>query len=1101
MKVRKYYWWIIVASAVLALSISSMAQRPGPEQPQTSLHFRFVGPTVGNRVASFAGVTGNPDIYYAGAASGGVWKSVDGGYRWEPVFDKEKVAAIGALAVAPSDPNVVWAGTGEGWAIRDSDVGGDGVYRSLDAGKTWEHMGLDATGRIGQIAINPTNPDEVFVCALGRMTGPQKERGVFRTKDGGKTWEQVLFVDENTGCSSIAMNSQDPRMLVAGTWQIAMHTYAELSGGPGSGVYVSRDDGTTWKHIQAHGLPKSPVGKIGVAIAPTDGSRVYALIEAPGQGSVWRSDDGGENWKRVSWDRTLIGRAGYYMRIAVSPDDENDVVVASSEVSRSLDGGYSFQHVPWGGDTHDIWFDAHDAKRFAISNDGGVMLTTDGGRGFHRISLPIGQMYHVAVDDQIPYDFYSNMQDDGNMRGPSTSGRGFGEGGQPGWDHAMGGCESGFTLPDPTDPNIVWATCYGDEVTRWDARTKTARSVSPWFHTIDSPPNQVKYRCHWTPPLAIDPFDHNTVYYGCQVIFKTTNAGQSWNVISPDLSTNDPSRIISSGGMIPDNLGQFYGEVVFAIAPSTIQKGLIWAGTNDGQLWYTKDGGGHWDNVTKNMTGLPAWGTVTSIQPSFFDAGTAYVSIDFHLMDNRDPFIYKTTDFGKTWTRIDGTLPKDELSYVRIVTEDPNQKGLLFAGTGNALFYSLDAGGHWTQLKDGLPPSPVSWAVVQKRFHDLVVSTYGRGLYILDDITPLEQMAAQHTDTEPRLFTPRFAYRLAREGNAFFDYWLPADTKAPVKLEVLSADGKLVRRLKGSAKKGINRVRWDLAYTAPEQIQLRTTPDVDPDIWSEPRFREKQFRPVLHWGIEQLRGPMVVPGKYSVRLTVGDKPFTEPIEVLPDPHSTTSATELAKSVNLQLQIRDDISRVAQTVNKLEWMRKQLADVSEMLKSEKKSDDDSGAEVTAANDDGAKDVDGKANKDDDGAKGNAAKNEKIAAQGDKNAGMIKVVLDMDKSVQKVEEEFISKELTYSDGKYYVEPYKLYYNLIWLNAEIGPGAGDVAGGGDYGATETEFELYKSLQKDLTSAMADYEALTTKELPKFNQALMRQGAVTTPLVETAE
>lgn len=1102
MNVRQLFRWNIVAAAILAVCIPCAAQRPEAQRPQTSLHFRFVGPTVGNRVASFAGVPGNPDTYYAGAASGGVWKSVDGGYRWEPVFDKQDVAAIGALAVAPSDPNVVWAGTGEAWAIRDSDVGGDGVYKSLDAGKTWEHLGLEAAGRIGQIAINPTDPEEVFVCALGRMTGPQKERGVFRTKDGGKTWEHVLFVDENTGCSSIAMNSQDPRMLVAGTWQIAMHTYAELSGGPGSGIFVSHDDGTTWKRIEAHGLPKSPVGKIGVDIAPTDGSRVYALIEAPGQGSVWRSDDAGENWKRVSWDRTLIGRAGYYMRIAVSPADENDVVVASSEVSRSVDGGYSFQRVPWGGDTHDIWYDAHDAKRFAITNDGGVMLTTDGGRGFHRITLPIGQMYHVAVDDQIPYYVYGNMQDASNMRGPSTSsGRFFGEGRQPDWQYSMGGCESGFTYPDPTDPNVVWATCYGNEVTRWDARTKTARSVSPWFHTLDSPPNDVKYRCHWTPPLAIDPFDHNTVYYGCQVVFKTTNAGQSWTVISPDLSTKDPSRIVSSGGMIPDNLGQFYGEVVFAIAPSTVQRGLIWAGTNDGQVWYTKDGS-NWENVTKNMTGLPKWGTVTSIQPSFFDAGTAYVSIDFHLMDDRDPFIYKTTDFGKTWTRIDSTLPKDELSYVRIVTEDPNQKGLLFAGTGNALFYSLDAGGHWTQLKDGLPPSPVSWAVVQKRFHDLVVSTYGRGLYILDDITPLEQMAARANEDGPRFFTPRFAYRFARDTDAFFDYWLPADTKAPVKLEVLTADGKLVRRLKGSAKKGINRVRWDLTYTAPEQVQLRTTPDVDPDIWSEPRFRDKQFRPVVHWGIGELRGPMVVPGKYTVRLTVGDKTFTEPIEVLPDPHSTTSATELAKSVNLQLQIRDDITRAAQTVNRLEWMRKQLQDVSDMLKSEKKAEDGSDMEVASANDD----ADGQAGKDMNVAATDvkkAAKNEKIVVQGDKSTDLVKVVLAMDKNVQRVEEEFISKELLNSDGKYYVEPYKLYYDLIWLNAEIGPGAGDVAGGGDYQATDTEFEMYKSLHDQLKTAMADYDALTTKEMPKFNQVLMRQGAtpLAAPLVETAE
>ena len=1085
MKLRHFLGWTTLLPVVLLLSIASSAQRRRPEASDSGMHFRFVGPAVGNRVASFAGVPGNPNVYYAGAASGGVWKSDDGGIRWEPIFDKQDVAAIGALAVAPSDPNVVYAGTGEAWAIRDTDVAGDGMYKSTDAGKTWAHIGLEATGRIGQILVDPKDPDIAFACALGRMTGPQQERGVFRTKDGGKTWDRVLFVDENTGCSAIAMDSHDSRVLFAGTWQVEMHTYAELSGGPGSGVFVSRDGGTTWKRIEGHGLPKSPVGKIGVAIAPSNSNRVYALIEAPGQGSVWRSDNGGEDWTRVSWDRTLIGRAGYYMRIAVSPSDENDVVVASSEVERSLDGGYTFQTVPWGGDTHDIWMDPRNPDRFAISDDGGINLTTNGGHGFHRIDLPIAQLYHVAVDDQIPYYIYGNMQDDGNMRGPNiSSGRGFGP--QAGWDHAMGGCESGFTIPDPTDPNIVWATCYGNEVTRWDARTKMARSVSPWFHTLDSPPNAIKYRCHWTPPLAIDPFDHNTVYYGCQVVFKTSNGGQSWSVISPDLSTQDPSRIISSGGLIPDNLGQFYGEVVYAIAPSTVQKGLIWAGTNDGQLWYTSDGGGKWNNVTKSMTGLPAWGTVTSIQPSFFDAGTAYVSIDLHLMDNRDPFIYKTTDFGKSWTRIDSALPRGPLSYVRIVAEDPNQKGLLFAGTGNALYYSHDSGASWTRLKEGLPPAPVSWLVVQKRFHDLVVSTYGRGFYILDDITPLEQMAQHANEAAARFFTPRPAYRLSREGRAYLNYWLPSETKGPVKLEILGADGKLIRELRGSKKQGINRVSWDLCHAGPEEIELRTTPAVNPAIWTEPRFRDKTSRPVLHWGVYRLTGPMVLPGKYTARLTVDRHTYSQTIDVLPDPHLDVDAASLARSVDLQLQIRDDITRVARIVNKLEWTRKQLEDVTAMLKSEKKNDEVASTDIAAL--EAAKDTDTK-----------DKKNGPDGGTGD----LLKAVLAMDKNVQRVEHEFISQELTYSDGKFYVEPFKLYYDLIWLNAEIGPGAGDVAGGAAFPATDTAFELYKKLKQQLQAAVADYDSLTTKDLPTFNQVLLRHGIMpaTVPKTEVGD
>src|SRR6516164_4113648 len=607
-------------------SIVATAQQADSDE-ESQLRFRFVGPKNGNRVSAIAGIPGDPTTYYAGAASGGVWKSTDGGNAWKPIFDRQPAAAIGSLAVAHSDSSTVWAGTGEAWAIRDIDVMGNGIYKSIDAGKTWTNMGLERSGRIGRIVIHPSNADVVFACVSGRMTGPQPERGVFRTTDGGQHWERVLFAGDNVGCSGLTMDPHNPRTLFAGMWQAEMHTYGEFSGGPGSGLYVSHDGGTKWTRIEAHGLPHSPLGKIDVAVAPTDSRRVFALIQTADQGSLWRSDDGGGRWKVVNYQRALIGRAGYYIRIAVSTGDENEVLVANSSFHRSLDGGLNFQEVRWGGDTHDIWIDPLNPDRFVITDDGGMSITTVHGRGLHRVKLPIGQMYHVAVDDQIPYYFYSNMQDDGNMRGPSVPI----DSNETGWDHGMGGCESGFTIPDLTDPNIVWATCYGNKVTRWDARIKHARSVSPWMMTLDSPPNEIKYRCHWTAPLAIDPFDHNTVYYGCQVVFRTTNAGQSWSVISPDLSTQDPKYIMPSGGIVGDNLGQFYGEVVFAIAPSTVQRNLVWAGTNDGKVWYTKDGK-NWTDVTKNV-GMKPWGTITSIQPSFFDAATAYISVDYHLMD------------------------------------------------------------------------------------------------------------------------------------------------------------------------------------------------------------------------------------------------------------------------------------------------------------------------------------------------------------------------------------------------------------------------------------------------------------------------------------
>jgi len=686
--------------------------------------------------------------------------------------------------------------------------------------------------------------------------------------------------------------------------------------------------------------------------------------------------------------------------------------------------------------------------------------------------LPIGQMYHVDVDNQIPYYFYSNMQDDGNMRGPSLPV----DSRETGWDHGMGGCESGFTVPDPADPNIVWATCYGNKVTRWDARTKHARSVSPWMHTLDSPPNAIKYRCHWTAPLAIDPFDHNIVYYGCQVIFKTTNGGQSWSVISPDLSTQDPARIVSSGGIVGDNLGQFYGEVVFAIAPSKIRKGLIWAGTNDGQVWYTKDGGANWINVSKNISGLPSWGTITSIAPSSFNPGAAYISVDFHLMDNRDPFIYKTTDFGKTWKQISSNLPKDALSYVRTIAEDPNCEGLLFAGTGNDLYYSLDDGTHWTTLDSGLPHTTVSWAVVQKDFHDLVISTYGRGLYILDDITPLEQMAKNHSEAAAVLFEPRHTYRFTRGGHAFLNFSLRTAPKDPLHIEIVDSEGKVVRRLETKGRTGINRVTWDLRYESPRLIALRTKAPDNPHIWEEPRFRDSDSRPITHWGTKPAEvGPIVAPGKYTVRLKVGGQSYTEPLTILRDPHAPGSDADIELSVKTLLRINADIDRVSDSVNQIEWLRKQIEVIETMLRPEKEKEKE-----TAGGDD-----------DDDYQGGGGAPAPPPAldpAQAKSKAELLMAAEDLDKKLSAVESKLVSPALLNSDDKYFVEPYQLYLNLIWLNAQVGTGGGDVAGGADFAPTDTQLDLLKTFETAIASAEEDYQKVMRDDLPALNHSLAK-------------
>jgi photosystem II stability/assembly factor-like uncharacterized protein len=1067
---------------LLALSGVAIATAADDDH-ESDFKFRFVGPRVGNRIASVAGIAGDPSTYYAGAASGGVFKSVDGGNRWEPVFDKQSAAAIGSLAVAPSEPNTVWAGTGEAWAIRDIDVMGNGIYKSLDAGKNWTNMGLPKSGRIGRIIVHPTNPNVVFACVLGRMTGPQQERGVFRTMDGGQNWERVLFADERTGCSGLSMDPHNPHTLIAGMWQVEMHTWGELSGGPGSGIYISHDGGNKWTRIEEHGLPKSPLGKIDVAIAPSNPQRIYALIQTKDQGSVWRSDNGGEKWRRINSQRALIGRAGYYIRLAVSPSNDNEVLVANSSFWQSLDGGENFHEVRWGGDTHDIWIDSSNADRFVVTDDAGLIITSVHGRGFHRVTLPIGQMYHVAVDNQIPYYFYSNMQDDGNMRGPSVSY----DSRETGWDRHMGGCESGFTIPDTVDPNIVWATCYGNKVTRWDARYKEAHTVSPWKMTLDSPPDKLKYRCHWTSPIAVDPFDHNSVYYGCQVIFRTTDAGATWSEVSPDLSTNNRARIAASGGLVGDNLGQFYGSVVFAIAPSKIKQGLIWAGTNDGQIWITQDGAAHWSNVSQRLPGLPPDGTITSIAPSSFDAGSAYVAVDLHLVDNRDPFIYKTTDFGKSWKQISGNLPKHELSYVRTVTDDPNAAGLLFAGTGNGLYYTLDEGSHWTQIKTGLPPSPVTWAVVQPTFHDLVVSTYGRGLYILDDITPLEQMVKHRADTAVVLFEPREAYRFVRGPSAMLNFALKAVPKNAVQFEILDSQGAVIRKIKPVEAEdlvvGLNRVEWDLRHDSPRVVEMRTVAPDNSQVWDEPRFRETGSRHVTHWGSEPAEvGPIAAPGSYTVRLKVDGQTLTQPLTILSDPHGPGSPADIEASVKTLIRIRDDISHVADLVNRIEWLRRQLETIKAMLQPSK-SEDRPEPPIAEENDEY------------DGHPSKAPEPELTEAQQRTKTEILEATMDFDGRLEGVESRLVSQALRNSDDKYFVEPYGTYLDLIWLNAEVGTGGGDVAGSADFAPRTVQLDLLKSYEDQAQSAYTDYETVLRDKLPQLNQTLTH--AALAPLV----
>ncbi|MGC1106995.1 MAG: hypothetical protein WA876_10685, partial [Candidatus Acidiferrales bacterium] len=751
----------ILSVALLCCAVSFAQEPQDASKAFSQLRFRYIGP-VGNRTIAVAGVPADPNIYYVGAASGGIFKTTDGGIHWEPIFDSEPVSSVGAIAVAPSDPNIVWAGTGEPY-IRSHISIGDGIYESTNAGKTWTHMGLENTGRIANVLIDPRDPNIVLACSLGTAYGPQPERGVYRTADGGKTWEKTLFVDENTGCSDLTMDPNNSHVLFAGMWQLVIHTWGRTSGGPGSGLFKSTDGGVTWKRLAGHGLPHSPLGRIAVRVAPGDSNRVYALIETgdgvpmdgqPTQrGQLWRSDDGGENWGIVSYDREIRGRTHYYTREEISPDNENEVYFFSSSFSHTLDGGKTLTAMPAspGGDNHEMWIDPTNGNRMAVVNDGGVSISINRGQTWNHIQLPIAQIYHVTVDDQIPYNVYGNKQDGGSYRGPSNSlqfgffgGRGPGPISRGVWEGISGG-ESGFATVDPVDNNIVWNSgtgsgSVGGTVIVDDLRNRQAHVVEVWPETTEgSPAADVKYRFNWEFPIAISPFDHNKVYVGSQYVHVTTDRGQNWQVISPDLTRNDRSKMGISGGLTPDNIGVEYAGVVFSIAESPKEAGVIWAGTNDGLVQITRDGGKHWTNVTANIPNLPEWGTVSNIEPSRYDAGKAYITVDFHQMNNRDPFVYKTTDYGKTWTQITNGIPHSPLSYAHCVREDPVREGLLYLGTENALYVSFDDGGNWQPLQAGLPHAPVYWITVQPRFHDLVLATYGRGFWILDDVTPLEE--------------------------------------------------------------------------------------------------------------------------------------------------------------------------------------------------------------------------------------------------------------------------------------------------------------------------------------------------------------------------
>ena len=1052
---------LIAAGLVAALwTLGTRAQSPPPEDPFGALHFRAIGP-VGNRTTSVIGEPGNPAVVYIGSADGGVWKTEDGGLDWKPIFDREDVAAIGSLAMAPSEHNVVWAGTGESWIIRPYYALGDGVYKSTDSGRTWRHMGLPETGRIPRIVIDAHDPNRVFVCALGQTHRPQHERGVFRTVDGGQTWQQVLFVNENTGCSDLAADPQDPNTLFAGMWQVDIQRWNLNSGGPGSGVYVSHDGGTTWSKLSGRGLPPSdrPIGKVAVGVARSNPDRVYALLQEDTP-RFYRSSDRGRTWEMVNDLHVIDERAPYYTRFTISPDDENLIYFPSVSYSISRDGGAtvfqpsngrggaadpSGQGSP-GGDNHDVWIDPTNSNHFMVANDAGVSITLNHGHTFEHIPLPIAQMYHVSTDDDVPYHVLGNKQDGSSYRGPSRALSG-GFGGSAittaMWT-STGGCEDGFAIPDPTDANIVWSGCDNGKLDRTDFHTGQSREVTVWPDVaLGWEPGKVKYRWDWIFPIAIDPLDHNRVYAGSQFVHMTTDAGQSWKVISPDLTRNDKSHQSSSGGITADNLTTYDGATLYAIAPSPIKEGVIWAGSDDGEVQVTQDGGAHWTNVTAHIPNLPPWGVVWNITPSKYEAGGAYVAINLQNSGDYTPYVFKTTDFGATWTFIGGDVPKSVNSSPHAIIEDPVRRGMLYLGTDNAIYVSWDDGGHWRRLRGNFPPAPVYWLVVQPRFNDLVVATHGRGFWILDDVTPLREFDQAQGKTA-YLFKPRSAYRFRRVDagrqndagsrvvgenppyGADVNFWLKsADEK--VQIEILDARNEVVRTMQERGRPGLNRAWWDL------RSESAKAPDLLTSLPDEPWVRAGRHLAGYGFRVPEA-GPVVPPGKYTVRLTAGGEHLTAPLEVLPDPHTLGTAQSIQSEVQFILEVRSEIDQVAEMVDRLEQVRKETEDNQVLLE---------------------------------------------RGAGDR-AAALKESLAYDKQAIALEGTMIDVHNTGRGEDAFREPVQLYEKLSWLITRIDGNPGSGPGGADMAPTAQQIAVNNQFKEEIAKLQAELKQFLAAPRP---------------------
>jgi photosystem II stability/assembly factor-like uncharacterized protein len=906
------------------------------------LKFRNLGPAIaGGRVTAVAGIAGDPEVYYVGAAGGGVFKTSNGGLTWKAIFKHEASSSIGAIAIAPSNPSLVWVGTGEA-NIRNDVIPGAGVYLSTDAGKTWRRMGLEEVGQIGRIVVDPHDPEHVVVAAFGQEWTASAERGIYVTTDGGKSWKKTLFVNDETGAIDVAMQPDNGQVLFAATWQALRRPWTLHDGGPGSGVWRSTDGGASWKRLR-QGLPTSTIGRIGLAIAPSDPERVYALLETTiGKGTLFVTDDLGDHWHEVSDNHAYNVRGFYFTTLEVAPNDANRVYFLGFQLAESDDGGKSAHvidesvHV----DHHAMWIDPRNPKRMIQGNDGGAYLSVDGGKSWRFLDgMPIEEAYMVAADSRTPYTLCTGLQDNSAWCGPSSTLSDNVVSGQD-W-YVVAGGDGEYAVPAPSDPDIIYADSEDGAITRFDRKSKRSLFIMPYLHgpgfVNDLAPFAQKIRFNWTPPIAVDPKDANTVYLGGNVLLKSTNGGLKWTTISPDLTRNDKSKQQLPGGPIHyDISGAENYDTILSIQVAQSDPNVIWTGSDDGLVYVTRDGGGHWSKVTPPHA--PAWAAVYQIDVSPSAPGTAYVAYDAHKLGDNKPYAYATTDYGAHWRSIGAGLPDD--ASVMVVRADPGDPPVLAAGTLRGVWISRDGGRRWTQLRANLPTMPVFDLKFVRG--DLVLATHGRGLWVLDHFASVAELDPNALPKQVKLFTPSTGIEFQRwsrgEGaeptfvtpnapsGVVIDYSLPKRLKAskqqkalqqsPVKIEIRDAAGERIATRYGTSRYGVNRFVWDMRYDGPTPIDFEK-----PALAGKaPEFFGRG-------------GPAVLPGTYSVSVTADGHTETATTRVIPDPNHPPALAAQRRSLELALEARAQLDAMNRMLNRLSAMQSELGNYRKTVEAE------------------------------------------------------------------------------------------------------------------------------------------------------------------------